>query len=136
MFDHLGIVVRDLAKSRDFYAASLEPLGIRLLEDHGQADGSGWLVFGTTTDAPFFVVAAGRPSFWRNGQAAALSPVHLAFEAPSDDAVDRFHAAGLVRGGVDNGPPGARAARTPWYAAYLLDPDGNNVEDGFRADVP
>src|SRR5215510_8299726 len=130
MFDHVGIVASDLERGKRFYEAVLEPLGHRLLEDHTQPDGTGWLVFGTgRPQSPFFVVAAGRPSFWAAGHEPARSPIHVAFSAPSKDAVDRFHAAGLSRGVRSNGEPGIR--RKPYYCAFLIDPDGNNVEAGL-----
>src|SRR5689334_3935123 len=84
MFDHIGIVVGDLQSGMRFYEAVLEPLELRLLEDHTQSDGTGWLVFGSgMRHQPFFVVAAGRPSFWNGGHEPGKSPIHLAFRAPS-----------------------------------------------------
>ncbi len=131
MFDHVGVVFRDLARSGALYARLLEPLGIRLLEDHTQRDGTGWLVFGTgAAESPFFVVATGRPSFWTPSSAPGASPVHLAFRAPSREAVDRFHAVGLKCGAANNGDPGVRRGR--YYCAFLLDFDGNNVEAGVH----
>lgn len=82
MFDHLGIVFRDLRMAGAFYRAVLAPLGIKVMEDHTGADGTGWLVFSTgAPESPFFVVAAGRPSFWANEHEAARSPAHFAFRA-------------------------------------------------------
>jgi catechol 2,3-dioxygenase-like lactoylglutathione lyase family enzyme len=134
MFDHLGLVFRDLKASGDFYRAVLAPLGIRLAEDHTQADGTGWLVFSTGgPEKPFFVVAAGRPSYWTDAAEAGRSPPHLAFRAPSRAAVDAFHAAGLAAGGRDNGAPGVRRGR--YYCAFLIDLDGNNIEAGVYADA-
>ena len=78
--------------------------------------------------SPFLVVAAGRPSFWTETAAPAAGPVHLCFTAPSRQAVDRFHALGLQLGARDNGQPGVR--RAPFYRAFLIDFDGNNVEAG------
>ncbi|MBV9561190.1 MAG: VOC family protein, partial [Bradyrhizobium sp.] len=125
MFDHIGLVVSDLGRGKRFYTAVLEPLGFRLLEDHTQHDGTGWLVFGTgQRQSPFFVVGAGRPSFWSDGHEPSRSPIHLALSAPSKEGVDRFHAAGLALGARDNGGPGIR--RKPFYCAFLIDPDGNN----------
>ena len=133
MFDHLGIVFRDLKKSAAFYRAVLAPLGIEASEDHSQADGTGWLVFSDGhAESPFFVVAAGRPSFWRDGDEAGSSPAHVAFKAPSRAAVDAFHAAGLAAGASNNGDPGVRRGR--YYCAFLIDPEGNNVEAGVYAD--
>jgi catechol 2,3-dioxygenase-like lactoylglutathione lyase family enzyme len=134
MFDHVGVVFRDLALAGGWYRDVLATLGLRVMEDHSQADGTGWLVFSTgAPESPFFVVAAGRPSFWTEPNYPAASPVHLAFRAPSRAAVDQFHATGLARGGVDNGAPGVRRGR--YYCAYLKDPDGNNVEAGVNADT-
>jgi len=78
------------------------------------------------------VVAAGRPSFWRASHTASSAPDHLAFTAPDDRAVDAFYRAGLSAGGTDNGPPGPRKSSTRCYAAFLIDPDGNNVEASHR----
>jgi catechol 2,3-dioxygenase-like lactoylglutathione lyase family enzyme len=129
MFDHVGIVFRNLKSSGSFYNRVLEQIGVRLLEDHTQPDGTGWLVFGSgASEAPFFVVAAGRPSFWSAPSTAACSPAHIAFRAPSREAVDRFHAVGLQCGATNNGDPGVRRGR--YYSAFLIDLDGNNVEAG------
>jgi catechol 2,3-dioxygenase-like lactoylglutathione lyase family enzyme len=130
VFDHLGIVFRDLTAARAFYTKVLEQIGIKLMEDHTQPDGTGWLVFSDGAgEAPFFVVAAGRPSFWNAASAAAQSPAHIAFRAPSREAVDNFHAAGLRCGATDNGRPGVRRGR--YYCAFLIDLDGNNIEAGI-----
>jgi catechol 2,3-dioxygenase-like lactoylglutathione lyase family enzyme len=132
MFDHVGVVFRDLKGAGDFYRVVLAPLGVRVMEDHTQPDGTGWLVFSTgAPESPFFVVAAGRPSYWGAAHGPALSPAHLAFVAPSRAAVDAFHSAGLAAGGLDNGGPGVRRGR--YYCAFLIDPDGNNLEAGVYA---
>jgi catechol 2,3-dioxygenase-like lactoylglutathione lyase family enzyme len=132
VFDHVGVVFEDLERSGAFYRGLLAEIGIRLMEDHTQPDGTGWMVFGTgRPESPFFVVAAGRPSFWREGNAPARSPVHLAFRAQSRGEVDRFHATGLRLGATDNGAPGVRRGR--YYCAFLIDLDGNNVEAGVYA---
>ena len=129
MFDHVGVVFDDLNRSGALYRAILHEIGIKLMEDHTQPDGTGWLVFSSgAAQAPFFVVAAGRPSFWTEGSVPAKSPVHVAFRAPSRNAVDNFHAVGLRQGATDNGKPGIRRGR--YYCAFLLDYDGNNIEAG------
>jgi len=115
MFDHVGITVRDVARSRAFYAAALAPLGIRELMEF--EDG----------------VAFGRdqPQFWiMRGDPAQPSPrTHVAFAATGRLEVDTFHRAALAAGGVDHGAPGLRTDYSPsYYASFLLDPDGNNVE--------
>ena len=132
MFDHVGIVCTDLKRSRELYKQVLEQIGIKLMEDHTQPDGTGWLVFSTgLPESPFFVVAAGRPTFWSETSTAGASPMHLAFRAPSREAVDKFHATGLRCGASSNGDPGVRRGR--YYCAYLLDFDGNNIEAGVYA---
>jgi catechol 2,3-dioxygenase-like lactoylglutathione lyase family enzyme len=132
VFDHVGVVFTDLKRARDFYRPLLESLGIRLMEDHTQPDGTGWLVFSTgAPESPFFVVAAGRPSFWTAAKMSGSSPLHFAFRAPSREAVDRFHAIGLQCGATNNGDPGVRRGR--YYCAFLIDFDGNNVEAGVYA---
>src|SRR5262249_12614171 len=125
MFDHLGIVCRSLSAAGAFYRTVLAPLNIDLMEDHTQTDGTGWLVFCTgAPESTFFVVAAGRPSFWTDEHDVARSPVHFAFRAPSRDAVDAFHRIGLAEGARNNGDPGVRRGR--YYCAFLIDMDGNN----------
>ena len=132
MFDHVGVVFKDLRRSGALYTQLLEPLGIRRMEDHTMPDGTGWLVFSSgAPEGPFFVVAAGKPSFWTPASAPGASPVHVAFRAPSREAVDRFHATGLRCGATNNGDPGVRRGR--YYCAFLIDFDGNNIEAGVYA---
>lgn len=130
MFDHVGIVTSDLNQSRTFYTNILAALDIQLLQNNSQDDGTGWLVYGTTDVAPFFVVAVGRPSFWNEDHAPTMSPIHCAFVATSEEAVKLFYKQGLASGGSDNGEPGDRGRGC--YAAYLIDPDGNNIEAIYR----
>jgi catechol 2,3-dioxygenase-like lactoylglutathione lyase family enzyme len=120
MLDHVGVEVADLDRSRAFYQAALAPLGIAV----AMSPMPGALGFGGEVDGvrrPYFwLMARGRPP---------VSGAHLAFAAPDRDAVDAFHGAGLAGGGTDNGPPGPRPLYHPgYYGAFLLDPDGNNVE--------
>jgi catechol 2,3-dioxygenase-like lactoylglutathione lyase family enzyme len=119
VIDHVGIEVGDIDRSRSFYEAALAPLGIELVMEF-----EGMLGFGKVTERgrqPFFWVAArGRP---------AVSGVHIALGARERDQVDAFHAAGLAAGGTDNGAPGPRPVYHPgYYGAFVLDPDGNNIE--------
>lgn len=130
MFDHVGIVVADLTTSRILYSNILSRLGYQLISDNSEDDDDGWLVYSLGDDEPFFVVAVGRPSFWRSENSPSQSPIHCAFSASSKSAVDQFHMAGLVSGATDNGAPGERSPG--YYAAYLIDPDGNNIEAAFR----
>lgn len=112
MYDHVGLRIASLAASTRFYRAALTPLG-----HVADASGSG---FGP----------AGRPMLWLHEHAdAGARGVHLAFAADSHAAVDAFHRAGLEAGGRDHGAPGLRGDYGPnYYAAFLIDPDGNNVE--------
>jgi catechol 2,3-dioxygenase-like lactoylglutathione lyase family enzyme len=111
MFDHVGLRVKDARASTRFYAAALAPLGLG-----PDPSGSG---FGPP----------GAPGLWIYEGGEGERGVHVAFAAKDRAAVDRFHAAGLAAGGRDHGKPGVRADYGPtYYAAFLLDPDGNNVE--------
>ena len=114
MIDHLHLVVRDLAASRRFYGAVLEALGIPI-----GGEGPGFFyadeLFVSTADSP---AAAGE----------LTGRVHLAFQAKDRAAVERAHRAGLDAGGRDHGAPGERGYHPGYYAAFLLDPDGNNIE--------
>lgn len=113
MFDHVGFNVADFAASRSFYLAALAPLGMGLL-----AEGEGWAMIGG---------ADGR--LWIGAFGPAASPIHLAFRAPTRAAVGAFYEAALAAGGTDNGGPGLRPDYAPdYYAAFVLDPDGHNVE--------
>ncbi len=115
--DHVTLRVRDLAVSRTFYEAALDPLGVRVLE---AGDG---VVFGPD-GAEDFALAQGDPP---------SGPLHLAFLAAGREQVDAFHRAALAAGGQDNGAPGLRPHYHPgYYGAYVIDPDGNNVEAVFH----
>ena len=118
MLDHTGIQVSDLPASRAFYERVLEPLGFAVVMDLAeqiQAVGFG---------------RRGRPWFWiRGAKGEASGPIHIAFHATDRERVDRFHEAALAAGATDNGPPGLREHYHPtYYGAFVLDPDGNNVE--------
>ena len=107
LVDHIQLVVRDLEASRRFYEAVLGAIGVPVVK----GEGFFW--------ADELFVSAGEP---RTGRA------HLAFQAADRDTVQRFHAAGLAAGGRDKGAPGERDYHPGYYAAFLFDPDGNNVE--------
>jgi catechol 2,3-dioxygenase-like lactoylglutathione lyase family enzyme len=125
MIDHTGIGVSDLARASTFYEAVFTALGARRIvqipADTG-ADGMAW--------------GRSYPEFWIDRFHPAGVKQHIAFSAKSRAEVDAFHAAALGSGGSDNGPPGLRdtAQGYPpgYYAAFALDPEGNNVEAVFR----
>jgi len=126
MLDHFGFVVRDMTVSRPFYEAAFAPLGLVIREDHGKA-----IIFAHADKfIPFVFIGEGRPSFWTPASQPGASPAHYAFRAPDRAAVDAFHARGLTAGGRDNGAP--RQRHPDYYTAFLLDPDNNNIEAGFR----
>lgn len=122
MIDHIGFPVSDLAAARAFYARALAPLGISLLVEVTEEMTGGHgahLGFGT----------AGKPFFWIGTGRAAAQAVHMALTAPDRATVDAFHAAALAAGGRDNGAPGLRPIyHADYYGAFVLDPDGNNIE--------
>jgi catechol 2,3-dioxygenase-like lactoylglutathione lyase family enzyme len=135
MFDHIGIVVKDLKASAELYGDILAPLGFRIVEEHWLAIDSGWVVISNgKPQSPFLVPGEGRPTFWRGNSIPAASPIHLCFAAPSREAVVRFHCSGLRGGARDNGAPGIR--RPPFYCAFLIDFDGNNLEAGLYMGQP
>ena len=122
MFDHVSLVARDFKRSRAFYDAALAPLGIAALFEAAGEDGSAYAGYGRE-----------RPLFWLNTCGAASAAVHIAFAARDRAEVDAFHRAALAAGGRDNGPPGLRPQYDPdYYGAFVLDPDGLNVEAVFK----
>ncbi len=115
VLDHVGLAVTDLGASRDFYQQALAPLGFAPVVELEKPP---VIAFGLPT-MPQFWIHEGRPT----------ADVHVAFHAEDSERVDAFHEAGIGAGGRDNGAPGLRPHYHPgYYAAYLLDPDGNNVE--------
>jgi catechol 2,3-dioxygenase-like lactoylglutathione lyase family enzyme len=121
LIDHLHLVVRDLKASRGFYRALFEVLGIPI---GGEAEDYFW------ADELFISSADSR---------AALGVLtgrhHLAFQARDRAMVDAFYQAGLAAGGKDNGAPGERRYHPGYYACFLLDPDGNNIEAVFHGEA-
>jgi predicted lactoylglutathione lyase len=115
VFDHIGLHVKDLAASVRFYEAVLAPLGFVLCSRDETSAGFG------PKDAPALWLYATKD--------ANAMRAHVAFRATAHEAVDQFHATGIKSGGSNNGKPGPRADYSPtYYAAFLIDPDGNNVE--------
>src|SRR5690348_15866779 len=124
VIDHIGVGVRDYDESVAFYTAALAPLGIELVAETGQDNRAAGFSY------------KGRDDFWiHEGRPAGRS--HIAFEAQAQEQVDAFHAAALEAGGRDNGAPGIRTEYSDtYYAAYILDPNGNNIEDVFHCAEP
>ena len=114
LIDHIQLVVRDLDASRKFYDAVLGALG---LEIEGEGPGFFWI-------DELFVSAAGSQA----DQGRLTGRVHLAFQARDQAMVEAAHAAALTAGAMDNGAPGERPYHPGYYAAFLIDPDGNNIE--------
>lgn len=114
LIDHIQLVVKDLAASKSFYSAIFRVLDIPI---GGGGDDYFWAdeLFVSSKDSPA-------------AQGALTGRTHLAFQAKNREAVDRFHSAALSAGGRDNGKPGERSYHPGYYAAFVIDPDGNNVE--------
>ncbi|HET6624509.1 MAG TPA: VOC family protein [Gaiellaceae bacterium] len=115
LLDHVHLRVSDVEASKRFYAAALAPLGLGLT-----GEGEDWF-----SADELFVSDDGTPT----------SGLHIAFQAADRDAVERFHEAALAAGGRDNGGPGERSYHPGYYAAFVLDPDGTNVEAVFHGPV-
>jgi catechol 2,3-dioxygenase-like lactoylglutathione lyase family enzyme len=115
--DHVKLPVSDLDSSRAFYSAALAPFGYELVYDEEPSLGFG-MGDGGDDDEPFALERADPPNV----------RTHIAFTATSPEQVDAFHAAALAAGGTDNGAPGERPYGAYYYAAFVLDPDGHNIE--------
>src|SRR5262245_47417052 len=122
MIDHVGFPVSDYARSKAFYTKALAPLGYALImEVTAQQTESG-------APAAGFGVG-GKPDFWIGGEGGLQMAMHIAIATKDRAAVDAFHKAALAAGGKDNGAPGLRPHYHPnYYGAFVLDPDGHNVE--------
>ena len=121
LFDHVQLVVRDLAASQAFYTAVLEALQVPM---GGADEGYFWA-------DELFVSSADSPA----AQGHLTGRHHLAFQARDQAIVDAFYQAALAHGGIDNGAPGERPYHPGYYAAFVLDPDGNNIEAVFHGDA-
>jgi catechol 2,3-dioxygenase-like lactoylglutathione lyase family enzyme len=114
MLDHVSLSVTDSARSQAFYTKALAPLGYKLISEY---------------DGGFGIGSEGGSSVWVSSGPAQKPIAHLAFRARDRRQVDQFYRAALEAGGRDNGKPGPRENYSPtYYAAFVLDPDGNNVE--------
>jgi len=121
MIDHLGFAVSDLQRSKAFYDAALAPLGLApIMTVSPEQTGKGTAI-GYGKD--------GNPFFWIGDNEAVGEGTHVAFRTDSRREVEAFHAAALAAGGTDHGAPGLRERYGPnYYAAFVLDPDGVNIE--------
>jgi len=120
MLDHIGYAVSNFEKSRTFFIAALSPLGIKPLMEVTKAMTGGTEHVGFGIDKPDFWIGTGKP---------AGSGVHVAFSAKSRSLVDEFYKSAIAAGGRDNGAPGPRPQyHENYYGAFVLDPDGNNIE--------
>jgi catechol 2,3-dioxygenase-like lactoylglutathione lyase family enzyme len=121
MLDHIGLAVSDFERSKSFFLEALAPLEITLLMEvtAEQTGGDAHAGFG----------AGGKPYFWIGNGKRPVGGLHVAFAADSRSQVEAFYQAGLSAGGRDNGGPGLRPHYHPnYYGAFILDPDGNNIE--------
>jgi len=132
MFDHTGLVVTDLGCARRFYDAIARALGLATADNGPES-----FVMGRSKaePIPYLWIGTTRPSYWVEGSRAGINQAHIAFLAPDKASVDAFHRAALAAGGRDNGKPGPRAVAGGYYGAFVLDPDGNNIEACCRGDA-
>ena len=122
MLDHIGVYVNDIEKAKAFYIPTLKPLGYEKLSEFPE-----WSVIG--------MGAGGTSDLWLSQREAAHN-VHISIKAENAAAVDAFHAAALTSGAADNGAPGYRTEYSPgYYAAFVIDPFGNNLEAVFHDDT-
>jgi catechol 2,3-dioxygenase-like lactoylglutathione lyase family enzyme len=121
VLDHIGFGVRDYPRSLSFYERALAPLGYRVVMEVTPEQTGGYRGAGFGDER--------KPYFWIGTGAALTGRLHVAFMAKDRAAVDAFYRAALAAGGNDNGPPGLRPDYHPnYYGAFVLDPDGHNVE--------
>ena len=126
ILDHVTLVVSDFERSKAFYEKALAPLGIEIIMNFGQACGFG-------IGKPDFWIGTGPASFQKPEQLRIITPTHIAFAASNRAAVDAFYQAALAAGGKDFGAPGVRAHYHPnYYGAFVLDPDGHDIEAVFH----
>ncbi|OGC85052.1 hypothetical protein A3F55_02180 [Candidatus Adlerbacteria bacterium RIFCSPHIGHO2_12_FULL_53_18] len=114
-FGHIGFAVKDFQKSKEFYVKALAPVG---LTQHREKENSA-----------HFGAGDGRTMFYIHTRSAPPGPIHLAFEADTREQVDEFYKVALAAGGKDNGAPGVREHYSPtYYAVFVIDPNGHNIE--------
>lgn len=121
MIDHTGVIVSNFERSKEFYRSALAAIGYELIAEFPAS------ITGHTDVAGFG--EAGKPDFWISKGTPNNPPVHIAFRVNNRETVDDFYRKALEAGGRDNGKPGIRAHYHPdYYGAFLLDPDGHNIE--------
>lgn len=129
VIDHVGLRVGDLPRSRRMYEAALAELGFVVLAE-GTFEGDPYVLFGRGESDDFALHSVGTQA----GRDRVTSGAHVAFRASDAEAVRRWHAVALEHGARDNGAPGVRPEYSGnYYAAFVLDPDGNNVEAVFHS---
>jgi catechol 2,3-dioxygenase-like lactoylglutathione lyase family enzyme len=127
ILDHISVNVTDFERSKAFYSQALAPLHISLVMEFGLAAGFG------RGQKPELWLGAGKTDFQSDEQVAILTPIHVCLRARNQAEVDAFYAAALAAGGRDNGAPGIRAHyHAGYYGAFVLDPDGHNIEAVFH----
>jgi catechol 2,3-dioxygenase-like lactoylglutathione lyase family enzyme len=132
VIDHIGIRVSDLRASRQMYEAALAELGFVVLSE-GEFEGDAYVLFGRGESDDFALHTVGS----KPGRDRLTTGVHIAFRASDAEAVMRWHDAAVRQGGTDIGAPGVRPQYSGhYYAAFVLDPDGNNVEAVFHSRRP
>jgi catechol 2,3-dioxygenase-like lactoylglutathione lyase family enzyme len=124
MLHHTGFVVTDLGHARMFYDAIARPLGLKIQSVSDKA----FMLMPRDQGVPRLWIGTQQPSYWTPGSRPGINQMHIAFVAADHAVVDEFHRVGLTAGGRDNGKPGPRKGVTDYYGAFLLDPDGNNIE--------
>jgi catechol 2,3-dioxygenase-like lactoylglutathione lyase family enzyme len=128
ILDHVGINVSNYGRSKAFYEKALAPLGIQAVMEFGPACGFG------RDGKPDFWIGEGITKFQKPEHLKVITPVHVAFVARSRAEVEAFYKAALAAGGKDNGGPGVRKEYHPnYYGAFVIDPDGHNVEAVIHA---
>lgn len=124
MIDHSGFVVTDLAKARRFYDAIATALQLQTVDLGEEA----FLLGKGPNEYPYLWIGILRPSYWAEGSRAGLNQAHFALQAKDKAMVNAFYEAALANGGTDHGAPGPREGAGEYYGAFVLDPDGNNIE--------
>lgn len=124
MLDHLTIVVSDIERSKAFYLAALEPLGYVTVMELTREQ-----IPSLPVEKTVGLGVGGKPDVWLRPSADAITPTHIALRADDRETVDAFHRAALAAGAEDNGAPGLRPHyHASYYGAFVLDPDGYNLE--------